>query len=534
MIELALVLGVAALGYGLALRLRIPPLPLLLMLGWLLSLTPVAPSVESAAKMVELGVGFLVFAAGIELSPRRFIHQTRAVLWVAVAQFALVGLAAYGLARLLGQEVLPALFVGFAISASSTLVVVQHLRHQQQMFQPFGRLVTGVLLLQDAFLILLLVLLVAWPLGSGAVLGSLGGMAFLSGVAALCHFWLVPWLVTRQRPDDEMLLLFAIGLLFAFITAASALGVPPIAGAFLAGFALAGFPVNGLVRGLVGSLSDFFQAIFFTALGSLFVGLTWGSVGQAILFSALVFLITPPIVTLFAEWQGQSSRSGIESGLLLAQTSELGIILGLLGWQQGVLDSGEFGLIALVAAITMSLTPFLATDFITWKILHWHPGRQKQLAGLDLQGHILVLGLGSAGMWVVKPLIQAGHRVLVVEDDPRVIEQLGQTKVAWWRGDGSDEQTLQAVRARQASLILSALPRLADQLKVIRHAEGVPVVARVFEEAEARFIERAGGIAILNSEAAAEQFLNWFENFCCQPKPASAQSTPVSTAKSSA
>jgi CPA2 family monovalent cation:H+ antiporter-2 len=533
MMELALILGVAAVGYGLALRWRIPPLPLLLALGWLLSLTAAAPSVEAAARLVELGVGFLVFAAGLELSPRRFVHQTKAVLWVAVAQFALVGFATYGLARLLGLEPLPAIYIGFAISASSTLVVVQHLRQHQQMFQPFGRLVTGVLLLQDVILILLLVFLVAWPHGGTAVASSLGGLVLLGGLATLGHFWAIPRMLTRSRPDDELLLLLSIAILFAFIGAASLLGLPLIAGAFLAGFSLASFPVNGLVRGLVGSLSDFFQAIFFTALGTLLVGLTWGIVGQAILFAVLVFIITPPIVTLFAEWQGQSSRSGIESGLLLAQASELGIILGLLGWQQGVLDSGQFGLIALVAALTMSLTPFIATDFVTWKILHLHPGRQKQLAGLDLQGHILVLGLGSAGMWVVKPLLQAGHRVLVVEDDPRVIEQLGQTKVAWWRGDGSDEQTLEAVRARQASLILSALPRLSDQLKVIRYAQGVPVVARVFEEAEARFIERAGGIAILNSEAAIEQFLLWFENFCCQSSGSAAGSNlPASSANS--
>ena len=40
------------------------------------------------------------------------------------------------------------------------------------------------------------------------------------------------------------------------------LGIPPVAGAFLAGFALANFPVNGVVRGLLLSLTDFFQAIF--------------------------------------------------------------------------------------------------------------------------------------------------------------------------------------------------------------------------------------------------------------------------------
>jgi len=518
MIDLALFLGVAAIGYALAYRLHLPIIPVLLILGYVVSFSPLAPDRNFSEIMLELGLLFLVFSAGIELSPRRFAHQTSAVLWVALVQFLLVGIIGIVVARWLGYGNAASVYIGFAFSASSTLIVIRHLRGQQQMFQPFGRLVTGVLLVQDVALILLLTLLAAdtsspwnWAISSGWLL-------LLGAAAVLAHYQILPRLAKSLVADDETLLLLSLATLFVFLGAAYLLGIPLVAGAFLAGFSLAAFPVNGLVRGLIGSVTDFFQALFFVALGLLLVIPSWHLVWHGILFALLVFVVTPPIVAAVAEWRGQNSRSGIESGLLLAQTSELGIIFALIGAKLGHLGPAEFSLIALVAAITMTVTPFVATDSVTWRLLHWHPSRRRKMPTMDLHGHVLILGFGSAGMWAVKPLREAGYEVLVVDDDPTVVEMLSKTKVPVLRGDGSDPQILERVNAKGAKLIIAAIPKINDLLKVIRAVPGVPVVARALEAYEIEAIEQAGGIAISNAEAAETEFLKWFDNFCCRTK----------------
>lgn len=525
MTELATFLVVAALSFGLAFFLRLPVIPLLLAGGVLLAQTPLAPAREISGAILELGLAFLVFSAGIELSPRRFTHQTNVVLWVALVQFFLVGAIGFYVAQALGYSHTAAVYIGFALSASSTLVVIRHLRRQQQMFQPFGRLVTGVLLVQDVSLIVLLTLLSA---GTQDLVGgawSVGALLLLGGVAAGCHYFVLPRLVKKLLSDDETLLLLALAILFLFLGAAYLLELPTVAGAFLAGFTLSAFPVNGLLRGLIGSLNDFFQALFFTALGALLVIPSWTLLGHALLMAVMVFFVTPPIVALVAEWRGQSSRSGIESGLLLAQTSELSIVFALIGSQLGYLGAQEFTLVALVAALTMTITPFVATDAMTWKLLRLHPSRRRKPPSLGRKHHILVLGFGSAGMWAVKPLMNAGYEVLVVDDDPVVIEALSVTKVESLRADGSDPHVLEQVNAREARIILAAIPKLADLLKVIHYVPGVPVVARVQEAFEAAAIAKAGGVPISNSEAAADEFLKWFENFCCRSDSAPPRST---------
>ena len=54
--------------------------------------------------------------------------------------------------------------------------------------------------------------------------------------------------------------------------------------------------------------------------------------------------------------------------------------------------------------------------------------------------------------------------------------------------------------------------RVSDSLSVLRHVEGVPVVARVFDEGDAERIRAAGGTPVVNSIAAADTFMEWLAN----------------------
>jgi Kef-type K+ transport system membrane component KefB len=86
--------------------------------------------------------------------------------------------------------------------------------------------------------------------------------------------------------DDETLLLVVLSILFVFLGGAYLLELPLVTGAFLAGLALSGFPVNLLVRGQLNSINDFFHALFFTALGAFLPLPSFGELGQALLLAA--------------------------------------------------------------------------------------------------------------------------------------------------------------------------------------------------------------------------------------------------------
>jgi Kef-type K+ transport system membrane component KefB len=522
--ELALLLLIAAAGHGLALWTGAPSIPILLGLGMVLSFTGIVdhPTAANAAgsldelpffTMLELGLTVLVFSSGLELNPQRFIHQRRAVLWVGLLQFFSMGTAGFFTARLLGFEDVHALYLGFAVSASSTIVALRQLQSAQQSYEPHGRMVIGVLLLQDALTIAILVGLAHWADGAFDLFLGYASAFLMAGAAWLLQRGGARWLLERCRDDEESMLLAVLTVLFLFLGAAHLAGLPIIVGAFLAGYALSSFPVSGLVGGLLLSLVDFFRAIFLVALGALVVVPQAGMVSTALILAALVIIITPPLVTVVAEWAGFNTRPSIESGLLLAQTSEYSLVLGFVGMRLGHLESEIFAIVAMMAVITMTCTPLLARDAVARQLLRFHPSRRKkQLPTLEISGHVLVLGLGSSGMWVLRPFLAAKDEVLVVDVDPLVIDEMDRKGIPCLRGDGSDERILDRAGANRARLIIASMPKIEDAKKVLASVTNVPVVVRLFEDQDAEEIRRLGGIPVSNAEAAAAEFMKWFES----------------------
>jgi Kef-type K+ transport system membrane component KefB len=506
----ALLIGAAA-GFGLAHWLRLPSIPMLLLAGLLLSAAGLVPSQEVLADSLLLGLTVLVFVAGVELNPRRVGSQRRAALRVGTAQFVVLLLLGLVTALALGFALAEAFYLALALTASSTLVVIRILQQRKQLFEPFGRLVIGVLLLQDVLVILLIPVLTRAPQGAvAAALGLLAALAMLA-LAWVCLRWVTPFLITRLNLDEEALLLVTLAVLFVYLALANLLGLPLVAGAFLAGVALSPFPVSGILRGQLNSLSDFFLAVFFTALGGLLVIPSAGDLGRAVLLALLVVIATPPLVTVVAERSGLSARPAIESGLLLAQTSEFSLVVALQGLAMGHVDQGIFTIVALTTVGTMILTPFLATDRITWRLMALHPLRHRDNVPRELEDHVLLLGCGDNGMPLLETLLGSGHEVLVVDDDPAVIERLREGDVPCIRGDGSDDQVLQAANARRAAVIVSTMRRPADNGTLLDYVAGVPVLVRVFDPEDAEMIRSKGGTPILYSQAAAEDFFRWLD-----------------------
>ena len=512
MTELALLLLIAATGFGIARRFRIPVIPFLLFGGIAVSTFVSEEHSIDLQRALELGLTFLVFASGIELNPQRFGQQKKAVIWTATLQFSAAGLLGFLGARVLGFDPMPALYLAFALSTSSTLVVIRLLSQGRQIAEPYGRLVVGVLLFQDLLMILLIILIARIPSGPIAVLQGIAGTTVIGALALASQKWFVPWFVVRRKMESELLLLVILALLFLFTGLASWFSLPTVAGAFAAGLALSAFPANGITRSLLGSLTDFFLAIFFTALGA-FVGIPEDPVilVKGVILGLLLIVVTPPIVAATAERFGLSSRNAIEAGLLLAQSSEFSLVLGITGHiTLSDISRDVLATIAWVAAFTMTITPLLVNGRVVHWLLAFHPGRRRLRGSIELFDHILVLGFGTGGMWVVKPLIAAGHSVLVIDDDPIVIDHLNQAKIPCLRGDGADINLLRRAGFADAKLVISSMRRPTEAETILRHCQQTPVIVRVFEASDAKRVESLGGIAIQNSEASAAKFMEWF------------------------
>lgn len=512
--SIALLLFAAAVAYGVAHLLHVPAIPVLLLTGVALALTEPL-DLNVVQDTLVLGTTLLLFATGIELNPRRTREQRGAAERVGVIQFILLGTAGLLAALLLGYGTMPAMYIALALTASSTLVVVRLLQRRRQMFEPFGRLVLGVLLLQDVLVLLLVPVVTDLPDGLLPVLAGMAATLALVVLAWVTYRWIAP-LIQRLDRQDEVILLVLLAVLFLFVGLADLLQLPLVTGAFLAGVAMSRFPLNGMVRAHLGSIAEFFSALFFIALGALIGIPTVVQLLHALVLAAVVILVTAPLVTLIAERAGMSSRAAIESGLLLTQTSEISLVVGLFGLIAEQITASVFNIIALVTLITMLLTPFISADRVAWWLMRRRglraiPQRRRGDRIMTTEGHVLILGSGATGMPLLETVLGMGHDVLVIDDDPVVIGRLREADIPCLRGDASDIELLRRAGADRARIITSTIRRPQDNRRLLEFARGVPALVRVFEESDAKWVSELGGTPVVASHAASAEMMKWFD-----------------------
>ncbi|HEX6588766.1 MAG TPA: cation:proton antiporter [Longimicrobiales bacterium] len=505
----AAILTAAAIAYALARALRVPAIPLLIVAGVVLSRVGHLET-ETLTDALMLGVSFLLFVVGLELDPRRLRAQRDVALRVGTFQFLLLGLLGFAVAAALGYGFVESAYLALAMTASSTLVCVRLLQRRGQLFEPFGRLVLGVLLLQDALVLLSIPLVADLTAGARTALLALLSIVSLGLFALAIRRWVSP-LLLRIANDQELLLLTAMSMLFAFIALAGLLDLPLVVGAFLSGVALSRFPVDGIVRADFAPIGDFFTAIFFTALGAIVGTPDADALLHSLLFVLVVIVVTPPLVYWLASRAGFGTKTSVEAGLLLSQTSELSLVIGLAGMIEEVISPEVFSIIAIASMVTMLLTPIIANERVASFIAHLLTRR----AGDDApppEGHVLLLGVGATGMPLLEDLVLSGSQVVVIDDDPGVARRLGDAGVRTITGDASDEAVLRRAGVDRARAVVSTIRRPRDNEALLRARGDVPVLVRVFDERDAHWVREHGGTPVVYSLASADNLMEWYED----------------------
>ncbi len=522
MTGITVLLLAAAAGFGVSRGFGIPAIPVLVM-GGVATTAVVSLPGDFLQDALLLGVTVLVFVAGIELNPGRVRGQKRAAVQVGLVQFFLLGAVGLAVALALGYSMETAAYLALALTASSTLVVVRVLQSRQQLFEPFGRLVTGVLLLQDLLVILAIPVITRLADGAAAVgVGLLSTLALVA-LAGMVHRWVAP-LVRRLEDDEEVLLLVVLAILFGFLGLAYLFELPLIAGAFLAGISLSSFPLSALVRGKLNSLSDFFNALFFTALGAFLPVPSGAGLLHGLLLAVIVVVATPPLVAIIAERSGFSARPALAAGLILSQTSEFSLVIGLQGVVLGQITQEVFGVIAVATVITMILTPFLATDRVTWALMRIHPFKRRGLDPVEERpsGHVLLLGCGRNGVALLELLVVTPNELMVVDDDPALVERIQEAHVPAVRGDVSDVELLRRVGADRAKVNVSTIRRKEDNAPLLAMAHGIPTFVRTFNVEDAEWVRDRGGRPVLFSDPVAGEFMEWYRSLISEGRNTSA------------
>jgi Kef-type K+ transport system membrane component KefB len=521
--HLGIILFAAAAALLVGRLLRVPSIVAYLVAGLLLGPgTGLLPRSEPLELIAEVGIALLLFVVGLELSLERIRDLGKVAVVAGLGQVAFTAVGGYLLALLLGFGQTEALFLGVALTFSSTVVVVKLLDQKRELDTLYGRIAVGIFLVQDLVVIVALTLLAGLGRGEGAELGELafavvlafGGMAGLLVLALLASRLLLPRAFGWAASSAQTLFVWSLAWCFAFVLLAERLHLSLEIGAFLAGISLAQLPFNHDLRRRVHPLMSFFIAVFFVTLGarmelSAAVGL-WPA---ALALSLFVLIGNPVIFLWIIARMGYGERTAFLTSVTVAQISEFSFIFAGMGLATGLIDEAILSLVALVGFVTIAASAFMILHnhaLYAWarrmRLLTPFGAREEDPAPVGEasrpEGHVLVVGMNALGRRLVEELCGRGVRSLAIDTDP---EKLRDLPCPGLLGDAEFASVLEEAGLERARLLISTLQIEDTNVLLAYRARraGVPSSIHVFDSSVRRQLREIGVDFPLDPKSAA-------------------------------
>ncbi|MDB5919984.1 MAG: potassium transporter [Massilia sp.] len=494
---------------------------------WLAYLT--FPRVEGVTVLAELGVLFLMFMIGLELSAARLWSLRRWVFGAGSAQVAISAALIGGAVLLLGQRVDTAIILGLVLSLSSTAVVMQLMTEQHTSASRLGQATFSILMLQDLAVVPLLILIGVMTKGSsaGAGMATLVLTALAKAAAAIALIYVVGGHVIRplfrsfarhHQPDVFMALILLTTLGIAGLSAAA--GLSMALGALIAGLLLAETEFKHEVELMIEPFRGLLMGLFFMTVG---MGMDAREIMHSPLWLAGAVLglvaIKAGVVALLMRVGGLNWGRAIEGGLLLGQGGEFAFIVIGYATAGGLVDPALGQRVMLAVGISLFVTPLLArlgrAIGDRWE-LRLHKGatllENAELA--SARGRIIIAGFGRVGQMLGKLLTQQGIGYIAFENDAHLASELHGQGLPVYFGNASRAELLRRVHADEAPAIVLTMDHPQSALQAVRGIRrafpDIALFARARDEHQARLLKQAGATVVVPETLEASLQLSAF------------------------
>ena len=517
LINVIILLGTAVFIVAILKRLRLSPV-----LGYLIAGAAIGDhglkivTYDQTKLLGELGVVFLLFAIGLELSFERLKAMRRYVFGLGSLQVLTTAIVIAGAMVLIDGNSSAAIITGGGLALSSTALVMQVIEENLSQSTQIGRVSLAILLLQDLAVVPLLVIVPLLAGNNKASLAAALGIALLKAVTALLTIFIVgrvflrpvfSFISSESNNASELPILMTLLIVLSAAWATETFGLSLALGAFVAGVLVAETEFRLQAEESIYPFKSLFLGLFFMTVGMNIDALEmYEKISHILTLSIVLIGIKTLIITAFCILFGFNKGVAFYSGLLLSQGGEFGFILFSLGKDSGVLEESTADILLLVVTFTMALTPLLAAlgKKIAEKVdkgLGKTPTQMIELGARDLTNHIIIAGLGNTGKMVARVLEAEGISYVILDlDDDRVKEELS-NGLPVFKGDVSQADTLKALGTERAFAIILTMNNQVTIKKSLKTISGnyqdIPVVVKLKNLKNAREFYDLGATTII-------------------------------------
>ncbi len=470
--------------------------------------------VQGVSAMAELGVVFLLFMIGLELSVERLKAMRTMVFGLGFAQVLVSGAVIAAAALWWGNSVQASIIIGLCLALSSTAVIMQLLMERGEFASRMGRTSFAILLAQDLAVVPLLMLVTIFAAGESGHVAELVGTALLRAViAVLLIIFVGRWLVRHlyrmvtwtQSPELFMALTLLAVLGTAWFTGFA--GLSMALGAFLAGLLLSETefrhqvetdiePFKGLLLGLF--FISIGMGIDFGVLASEWVNVVIGVVGLIVLKATILI----GLVRAF----GLPLTTSLRTGLILSAGGEFAFVGVTAAMGSDIISEPVAQYMLIVAAVSMALTPFLADlGALLKKLLDDRMGAEPIQASEDeargLEGHVIIAGYGRVGQTVAKMLGDLKHPYMALDlNVPRTRDCRAKGEPVYY-GDAAKTDVLERVGADHAGAVVVTLDNFAAASRAVEAIRerwpGLPIFVRAWDMTHSDELFKLGATGVV-------------------------------------
>lgn len=517
-----ILLAIAVLAVVIFRQLRLPP-----MLGYLLAGVIIGPHAlgwipddEETRYLAEFGVVFLMFSIGLEFSLPKLVTMKRIVFGFGTAQVFFTILFVMAVAWVLGLDWRVGLALGFALSMSSTAIVIKMLAERLELNSDHGRQIIGVLLFQDLAVVPFLIII---PVLGSAVDGGdidytvvfaialLKAMAVLSLILFFGQRLMRPWfqMVARQRSSELFVLnvlLITLGL--AWLTEIAGLSLA--LGAFLAGMLISETEFRYQVEDDIKPFRDILLGLFFITIGML---LDIHVVIESFLWVAVILIalivLKVILITGLSRLFGANSTVAAKTGMNLAQGGEFGFVLLAQAGAIGLVENAILQPVLAAMVLSMFIAPFIiehsermAQHFYSNEWMH----RAMQITNIVAQtmvedDHVIICGYGRSGQNISRLLEKESISFIALDLDPQRIHDATNAGESVVYGDAARREVLIAAGLLRAKVLIVSYTDTVSALKILSHVQAVrpdlPVVVRTHDDSDIDLLKEAGATEVV-------------------------------------
>ncbi len=462
----------------------------------------------------EVGVIFLLFAIGLELTIERLQAMRRYVFGFGSLQVIITAIALGAAAYLMGESLSTSTILGGGLALSSTAIVLQVIAEKREQSTQAGRLSLAVLLMQDFAVVPLLVLV---PILSGEQVGLARPLveAFIKAVLVLIFIYCIGRLclkplfnmINTSNSAESNEIFIAATILIALGTAylTSRMGLSLALGAFAAGLLVAETEFQLQAEESIAPFKGLFLGLFFMSVGmSLDLQLILDQLSLVFFLSVGLIAIKAAIIIFLCLLFKFSLGNAIHIGLLLAQGSEFAFILFRLADRSNIFNI-DVDILLLVVTITMAVTPLIAIlgSYISKRLSKHekmkHDEVYKEVS--DVNNHIIILGYGRVGKMVTRLLEAENVNYIAVDINPELVAIERKKGTPIYLGDGSNQEMLYAIGIERASSVIISMSNeitLKKASKLISTLyPSIPIVVRAKDLSKAAELYAVGAKIIV-------------------------------------